>query len=369
MLTTKAAVVEAPGAPFTVQEVTLADLAPHEVLVRVVAAGLCHTDLGVQAGGIPFRLPGVLGHEGAGVVLETGAAVTGVRPGDRVLMSFTSCGACPGCRGGHPAYCDTWVPRNLIMGVRDDGSPTLLRGGEPIGGRFFGQSSFAAHAVVDERSVVVVDEDAPLEILAPLGCGVQTGVGTVWKVLAPGPGSLLVVFGSGAVGLSAVMAAAALPLRAVIAVDRVAARLELALELGATHTIDAGSVDVPAAIAEITGGRGTTHAIETTAVPAVLRTAVDTLGIGGTCAVVGAPPRGTEVSFDVQSLLPGKRVVGVTLGDGEPQTIIPQLVARHRAGRLPLEKLITHYHLADLDAAAADMHHGRTVKPVIRFED
>ncbi|HET9656976.1 MAG TPA: NAD(P)-dependent alcohol dehydrogenase [Kineosporiaceae bacterium] len=368
MLTTKAAVVEAPGAPFTVHEVTLADLRPDEVLVKMVAAGLCHTDLGVQAGGIPFPLPGVLGHEGAGVVVETGAAVTKVKPGDKVLLSFTSCGTCPACRGGHPAYCDTWVPRNLIFGARDDGSATVEREGQQIGGRFFGQSSFAAHAVADERSVVKVDDDAPLELLAPLGCGVQTGFGTVWNILDPKPGTTLAVFGSGAVGLAAVMAAASLPLQAVIAVDLVDSRLELARELGATHTVNAGTQDVAAAIAQITGGRGLGSAIDTTAVPAVVRTAVDALGVRGTAAIVGAPPQGTEVSFEVQSLLPGKRIVGVTLGDGEPETLIPQLVALHRAGKLPLEKLVKHYALEDLDEAAADMHHGVTIKPVVRFD-
>jgi aryl-alcohol dehydrogenase len=367
MLTTKAAVVEAPGAPFAVHEVTLADLRPDEVLIKMVAAGLCHTDLGVQAGGIPFPLPGVLGHEGAGIVVGAGAAVTRAKPGDKVLLSYTSCGSCVACRGGHPAYCDTWVLRNLVLGARDDGSRTLQRDGQQLGGRFFGQSSFAAHAVADQRSLVKVDDDAPLELLAPLGCGVQTGVGTVWNVLAPAPGSTLAVFGTGAVGLAAVMAATMLPLPAVIAVDLVDARLELACELGATHAVNAGNSDVAATIAEITGGRGLGSAIDTTAVPAVVRTAVDALGVRGTCAIVGAPPLGTEVSFEVQSLLPGKRIVGVTLGDGEPETLLPQLVALHRAGKLPLERLVKHYALEDLDAAAHDMHAGTTIKPVVRF--
>lgn len=366
-ITTKAAIVDAPEAPFIVRDISLADPGPAEVLVRMVAAGLCHTDLGVQAGGIPFKLPGVLGHEGAGVVEAVGSAVTKVKPGDQVLLSFTSCGSCRGCRGGHPALCDTWVPRNLIMGVRDDGTPTLFQDGAAIGGRFFGQSSFAGHALADERSVVKVAGDAPLEVLAPLGCGVQTGFGTVWNILAPAPGATLAVFGTGAVGLSAIMAAALLPLGEIIAIDKVPARLELARELGATHAIDAGEEDAAAAIARITGGRGADASIDTTAVPAVVRTAIDALGVGGNCAIIGAPPLGTEASFHIQGLLPGKRITGVTLGDGEPETLLPQLVALHRAGKLPLEKLIKYYSLADLNEAAADMHHGTTIKPVIRF--
>lgn len=365
MLRTVAAVVDAPGAPFVVREVVLADLQAGEVLVQMVAAGLCHTDLGVQAGGIPFPLPGILGHEGAGVVREVGPGVSGVRVGDHVLLSFTSCGDCAGCRGGHPSYCRSWLPRNLLAGRRDDGTATVTCDGIEIAGRFFGQSSFGAHAVVDERSVVVVDADAPLDVLAPLGCAVQTGFGTVWNVLRPTPGSSLAVLGAGAVGLSAVMAAALLPLGAVIAVDRVPQRLELARDLGATHTIDATTEDVGARLAEITGGLDA--CVDTTGQPSVLRTGVDALAPQGACAVVGAPPMGTEVSFDVQSLLPGKRILGVTLGDGEPRTLIPQLVALHRRGLLPLEKLIQHYSLEELDAAAADMHHGRTVKPVVLF--
>jgi aryl-alcohol dehydrogenase len=367
MFTTRAAVVESPGAPFAVQEVTLDDLRAGEVLVRMVAAGLCHTDLGVQHGGIPYALPGILGHEGAGVVVEVGPGVTRVAPGDRVLLSYTSCGRCPNCRAGHPAYCVTWVPDNLISGVRPDGSHTVSRDGTGIGGRFFGQSSFAEHAIADERSVVKVDPDAPLEVLAPLGCGVQTGVGAVWNILDPQPGATLAVFGAGAVGLSAVMAAALLPLTAVIAVDRVPARLDLARELGATHTVNTDTDDAAKAIAEITDGRGITHSIDTTAVPALLRAAVDALGIRGRCAVVGAPPAGTEVSFEVQSLLPGKQIVGVTLGDGEPETLLPQLAALHRDGKLPLDRLVRHYRLDELNDAAGDMHRGETIKPVVTF--
>jgi aryl-alcohol dehydrogenase len=367
VVTTRAAVVEEPGAPFSVEEVTLDEPRTGEVLVRMVAAGLCHTDLGVQAGGVPFPLPGVLGHEGAGVVERVGPGVTRVTPGDKVLLSFTSCGACPNCRGGHPAYCRSWLSRNLLGGAREDGSATLRRADDPIGGRFFGQSAFAQHALADERSVVRLHGDADLAMLAPLGCGVQTGVGAVWNVLDPAPRSTLAVYGAGAVGLASVLAAGRLPLRAVVAVDVVPERLELAQELGATHVIDARSTDTAARITEITEGAGVDAAVETTGNTGVLRPAMGCLAVRGTCAVVGVPPAGTEVSLDVQGLLTGKRLVGVTLGDGEPETLLPELAAMHREGRLPLERLVRFYSLDDLDKAAADMHAGRTVKPVIRF--
>src|SRR5699024_8334633 len=150
-VSTEAAVVESPGAAFQLQQVTLGELQAHEVLVEVKAAGLCHTDLSVASGGLPFPLPGVLGHEGTGIVVETGAGVTRVRPGDAVVMSFTSCGRCQSCRSGHPAYCDTWLPDNLMGGARADGSSPITREGKELGGHFFGQSSFARMSVADER--------------------------------------------------------------------------------------------------------------------------------------------------------------------------------------------------------------------------
>ncbi|WP_328350318.1 NAD(P)-dependent alcohol dehydrogenase [Streptomyces sp. NBC_00445] len=366
-ITTRAAVVESGGAPFTLSDVVLDEPGPHEALVRMVATGLCHTDLGVASGGLPFPLPGVLGHEGAGVVEAVGSAVTGVAPGDHVLLSFTSCGGCRNCRGGHPAYCATWLPLNLIGGRRADGSSTVSRDGEPLGGHFFGQSSFAERALADERSLVKVDADVPLDSIAPLGCGVQTGVGAVWNVLKPVTGSTVVVLGAGAVGLSAVMAAALTPATTIIAVDKVGERLSLAKELGATHTVDAGEADLGEAIASLTGGQGADGIVETTGSVAVLRQGVDALAARGTLVVVGAPPFGTEVSLDVNGLLGGKQIVGLTLGDSETQTLIPALVRMVKEGRLPLHRLISTYPFADIDQAVRDMKAGKTIKPVLTF--
>jgi aryl-alcohol dehydrogenase len=365
--TTAAAVVESAGAGFSLTEVDLADPRPDEVLVRMVAAGLCHTDLGVAGGGLPFPLPGVLGHEGAGVVEAVGSAVTRVRPGDQVLLSFTSCGNCANCRDGHPAYCATWLPLNLLGGARADGSPTIGRGGEAIGGHFFGQSCFARHALVDERSLVKVPDGAPLDLLAPLGCGVLTGVGAVWNVLRPRPGATLLVTGAGAVGLSAVMASRLTPATEVIVVDRVATRLELARELGATHTVDTTTTDLAEAVAEITGGRGADGLVESTGNTAVAGAAVGTLAARGTAALVGAPPFGSTVPLDVNFMLPGRRVVGVTLGDGETESLIPVLVELVASGRLPIDRLVRHYKFEEIQRAAADMLSGATIKPVLRF--
>jgi aryl-alcohol dehydrogenase len=363
---TEAAVVESGGAPFTLSQVELDEPKAGEVLVRMVAAGLCHTDLGVASGGLPFPLPGVLGHEGAGVVEEVGAGVTRVKPGDQVLLSFTSCGQCRNCRDGHPAYCATWLPDNLIGGRRADGSATITRDGEPLGGHFFGQSSFARMAVVDERSLVKVDEDAPLELLAPLGCGIQTGAGAIWNVLKPRPGSSVVVLGAGAVGLAAVMAAALTPATTIIAVDKVASRLELAREVGATHVVDVTTDDLVASIAEITGG-GADGIVETTGSVAVLRQGVDALAARGTLVIVGAPPFGTAVALDVNGMLAGKQVVGLTLGDSETQSLIPALVELVGSGRMPIGRLVREYPFAEIGEAVADVAAGTTIKPVLRF--
>ncbi|QZY47059.1 NAD(P)-dependent alcohol dehydrogenase [Mycolicibacterium austroafricanum] len=366
-ITTTAAVVETGGAAFELGEVQLDEPQSHEVLVRVVAAGVCHTDLGVASGALPFPLPGVLGHEGAGIVERVGAAVRGVTPGDHVLCSFASCGACDSCRDGHPAYCRTWLPLNLIGGTRPDGTSPIARGEHALGGHFFGQSSFARLAVVNERSVVKVDPAAPLELLAPLGCGVQTGAGAVWNVLKPAPGQHILITGAGAVGLSAVMAARLTPAASIIAVDRVPARLELAKSLGATHTIDATTEDVGDAVTTITGGLGVHGAVETTGNVGVLRTTVDALAPRGTSVIVGAPPFGTTVELDVNAMIPGRSVVGLTLGDSEIQTLIPVLVDLVASGRFPLDKLVSFYDFTDINSAVADMISGAAIKPVLRF--
>jgi aryl-alcohol dehydrogenase len=368
MTTATAAVVEAPGAPFIVQEVTLDDPRPGEVLVRMAAVGLCATDLGVRAGGVPFPFPGVLGHEGAGVIEAVGGTDSDLKPGQTVLLSFTSCGHCVGCRDGHPAFCDTALERNLVWGHREDGTPTIHRNGNALGGHFFGQSSFATHAIVDERSVVPVADDSPLDILAPLGCSVQTGIGSVWNILTPKAGATLAVVGCGNVGLFAVMGANLLPLTRLVAVDLLDQRLEVARELGATDTVNSGKQDLGDALREITNGRGVDCVLDTTGNPHVLRSAIDALAVRGTCAVAGIPPGGAEVSVDVSGQLVGKRFVGVTEGDAEPHILLPQLVDLHRSGKLPLERVIAHYSLDQLETAATHMREGKVIKPVVRFE-
>ena len=363
----KGAVLDAAGAPFRVVDLEFDEPGPGEVLVRLVATGLCHTDLGIQAIGAPFALPGIVGHEGAGVVERVGDGVSSVAPGDKVLMSFTSCGECASCASGHPAYCVTWFPRNVLGDLRPEGSGATRLDGAPTHSHFFGQSSFAEYSIADERCLVKVADDADLATLAPLGCGVITGVGSIWNVLDPHEGDIVAVYGVGAVGLSAIWAAARRDPAQLIAIDRVPERLELARELGATHGIDASSEDVPARIAEITGGRGFTHAFDTTASPTVGSQAVASAAVGGTVLIVGVAAPGTELPVEMTGLLLGKSLKGVTMGDADPAALIPELVSLHAAGELPLERLQRRYSLDDIEQAAHDMHAGVTVKPVIVF--
>src|SRR5699024_343400 len=333
--------------------------------VEVKAAGLCHTDLSVASGGLPFPLPGVLGHEGTGIVVETGAGVTRVRPGDAVVMSFTSCGRCQSCRSGHPAYCDTWLPDNLMGGARADGSSPITREGKELGGHFFGQSSFARMSVADERSLVKVETTLPWEHLAPLACGVQTGAGAVWHAIRPEPGASLVVFGAGTVGLSAIIAASLSPAVTIVAVDRMQSRLNIAAEVGATHTVVADKeTDVVARIQELTGG-GVHAAIEATGQTSVLEQAVASTRPRGHVVSVGAPPFGATAAIDVNFIMPGRHIEGLTLGDSEIETLIPALIALAETERFPVKKLVDVYQLEDINQAVEDTRTGATIKPVL----
>lgn len=366
MISGRAAVLDAPGA-LVVADVEFGRPGPGEVLVKLVASGLCHTDLGVIAGGIPFGTPGIIGHEGAGVVEALGDGVTSVAVGDKVLLSFTSCGDCAACSSGHPAYCETWLARNLLGMLRAEGSGDVTRDGDPVTTHFFGQSSFGQYSIADERSIVKVDQDADLALLAPLGCGTLTGFGSIWNVLDPGRDDVVAVYGTGAVGLSAVIAASLRSPAQLIAIDVVDERLSLARELGATDTINAKTENVAERLAELTGGRGVSKSFDTTGNPQVARGALDAAAVRGTVLVCGAPPPGTEIPVDIQGILTGKVLRGVTMGDTDPRQLIPQLVALHAEGKLPLEKLEKTYTLDEIGQAADDMHHGITVKPVILY--
>ena len=360
----QAAVAPATGQPFEIQEVELEEPRANEILVKIAGTGLCHTDL-LFKDHLPIPLPAVYGHEGAGIVEKVGSAVTSVKPGDPVALSYNSCGACSNCSKGMPFYCLNFTPLNY-GGARADGSMPLSKDGMPLYGCFFGQSSFASHSLVTERNVVKVPEDIPLELLGPLGCGVQTGAGTVINSLKAKPGSSIAVFGTGAVGLSAVMGAKAVGCTTIIGVDIKDERLAMAKELGATHTINSSGANPVEKIQGITG-MGVNYSVETTALPAVYRQAFECLDLTGECVLLGAPPMGTEVTFDMQTILAGRKTKGVIEGDSIPQEFIPQMIELYRQGNFPFDKMIKTYPVEEINQAVKDSETGVTVKPVILF--
>ena len=359
----EAMVVREKGGEFRSEALTLDEPREDEVLVRILASGMCHTDLIVRDLGI-CPLPLVLGHEGAGVVEAVGANVTHVTRGDHVVLTFNSCGACRSCDSGHEAYCSSFAALNLA-GRRRDGSTTLRRGRDVVHGSFFGQSSFADYALAQVRNVVPVRRDAPLEILGPLGCGVQTGAGAVMNVLKPWPNSSLAVFGAGAVGLSAVMAAKIQGCARIVAVDPVRSRLDMALELGATEVIEVQAGCDTAAV--LAAGGPLDFSVDTSGVPASIQQAVAGLTRQGVCALVSSGKPGATVSFPLSQLTGGRRVLSIVEGDSHPQTYIPELLDLYMDGKLPFDRMIRFYSIKEINQAAADSLSGATVKPVIRF--
>lgn len=359
---TTAALLREPTAKYSIEQVTLADPGPGQVLVRIVAVGHCHTDLLARTGMLQTPMPMIAGHEGAGVVQAIGEGVSSLAPGDHVVLSFGSCGACPPCLTGTPASCDLFAPLNLF-GATLDGSVTVTdAGGAAVSARWFGQSSFAMHALATERNAVKIDADLPLELMAPLGCGLQTGAGTVLNVLKPTAGDSIAVFGTGAVGSAAIMAAAAAGCTTIVAIDLHPHRLELAKSLGATHVVDGRADDVAAQVIAATG-RGVDHAVDTTGVNAVCAAAIGALTSRGTLALVGvAQP---DLVIPGIALAMGKRVVGIIEGDSDPQTFIPQLAKLWRDGKFPIERLVQTFPFAEIDHAEAEAAAGRVVKPVL----
>lgn len=356
MITIEAAVARGDGS-FRIEQVEMEEPREDEVLVRIVGVGICHTDIDCCEAAEPGE-PVVLGHEGAGIVERIGKRVKGVRRGDHVVLSYQSCGACPECRHGHPAHCERFVELNFGC-ERIDGSNAYDRSG--VRGHFFGQSSFATYALATRRNLVKVPKNLPLEQLGPLGCGFQTGAGTVMNSLRMGSQSSLAIFGTGAVGLAAVMAARVLRAPTVIAVDVIPKRLKLALELGATHAVNGRRQNVAEAIRKIVPN-GVDYALEITGSATVLRAAIESLSTNGTVAMIANP------SVNRRLLRRGQKMVSIIQGDADPQKFIPKLIRLFRTGKFPFDRLIRYYEFRDINRAVADAKRGRAIKPVLRIE-
>ena len=350
---------------FRLEAVDLSEPQQDEILVRIVASGMCHTDLAVRDQHLPLPLPAVLGHEGAGIVERVGQGVSKFRQGDHVVLSYGSCGKCGNCLGGRPAYCAEFLAYNVGT-RRPDGSCTHQQHGQPLTGCFFYQSSFATYALTHVRNAVKVADDLPLEVLAPLGCGIQTGAGAVFNCLRPRAGSSIAIFGAGAVGLSAVMAAAAAGCATIVVVDVLESRLALAQELGATVVVNGRSGDAIAAVRKASGG-GTDYAVEATGIPAVMAQSFDALNGTGTTIVLGVAPAGAAVSVDASSLLGGKMIRGAIEGESIPEIFIPQLIALWKAGKFPFDRLARYYNFDQINEAAHDSERGIAIKPILRM--
>jgi aryl-alcohol dehydrogenase len=358
-----AAVSRDTHAPPQIESVEIDAPRADEVLVRILSCGICHTDLFAAQ---RFPLPGVLGHEGAGIVEQVGSAVSKVKRGDRVAMTFGSCGHCRLCIEGSPACCEHGHDLQF-GGSRADGSKTLRGSGGAISGSFFQQSSFASYALGTERSVVRLPEGMPIELAGPFGCGIQTGAGAVLNNLKVTAGSSVAIFGTGAVGLAAVMAARLAGAAKIIAIDINPSRLQLALELGATHVLDARDGDVVARIRAIER-RGVMYSLDTAAQISTINDALECLVRKGVCAIVSVPLMGKPYPMSLLPVLTGgKTLIGVLEGDSVPDVFIPMLCELYLAGRLPIDRLVAFYSFGDIDAAFADAEQGRTVKPILRM--
>ncbi|KAJ5632763.1 alcohol dehydrogenase [Penicillium lividum] len=356
---------------WSLEEVTITTPGDDEILVEMHAAGICHTDIllsSVPTGVFGIQYPKVVGHEGAGIARAVGKNVQSINPGDPVLLSFSSCASCLQCEDSHPAYCDSFAARNFLGGE----ASMTMQSDKKIWSQFFGQSSFAKHSVVHKSSVVnakdLIQNVDELKLFAPLGCGFQTGMGVIHNITNAVPSDVVLVTGLGAVGMGSVITAAIVGCKTIIAVDRVKSRLDLAKEVGATHTIDTseeGYTTLDEAVRKLIP-TGVSIAIDATGVPALIEQSLAATRARGKMVIVGTPPPDFNLSIHASThLTTGKAVLGCIEGDCDPQTAIPQLVKWYREGKFPLEPFVKYFDAADYEAAVHSLENGEVIKPVL----
>lgn len=363
----KSAVVKEINSPFEIEELTLDEnLYPDEVLVKIVATGICHTDLAVLKGHLPFAFPAILGHEGAGIVVATGTEVTKVKEGDHVVVAASSCGKCEQCQSGHPNYCESYMQLNFSGNRKVGETPYHDAEKDGIHGFFFGQSSFSTGIITYERNLVKVEKDIPLEILGPLACGLQTGAGTVINVMKPSAGQSIAVFGVGPVGLAAIMAAKASGCTTIIAVDIFDNKLETAKKLGATHAINSRNEKPSEKIMQLTNGKGVNFFLDTTARNEIISEGVYSLSILGKGMLIGAS---SQEKFEVPYIpfQMGKSVQYVLAGDSIPDILIPKLISLYQQGLFPFDQLISQYEFDEITKAIEDFEQGKVMKAVLKM--
>lgn len=362
----KAAVLREQNKPLEIEDVQVSKPGPREVLVRPVAAGVCHSDLHFMDGSYPYMLPTILGHESAGIVEEVGGDVTYVKKGDHVITCLSAfCGHCAKCLTGHLSLCSEKNNAPITRGP--DQEPRLSRNGEPIH-QFLNLSSFAELMLIHEHALVKIREDMPLDRAALIGCSTTTGVGAVFHTAGVEPGSRVAVLGCGGVGLAAINGAAIAGAGQIIAVDMVDSKLELAKSLGATHTVNASSGNAVGEVVEMTQG-GCDYTFEAIGLKATAEQAFQMLGPGGVATVIGMIPVGTMVELHGVEFLMEKKIQGSNMGSNRFRVDMPRFVDFYLSGKLQLDQMISrHIQLKDVNDALEALKTGQEARHIIMFE-
>ena len=357
--------MRAVGEPLSIEDVTLDEPGPFEVRIEVAAAGLCHSDLRFLEGSYPHPLPAVLGHESAGLVRDVGDRVTEVAPGDRVITSLSVfCGFCEQCSRGHQVMCEN---RQVTERTPEE-TQRLTIDGEPVH-QFLHLSSFAEEMLIHENSVVKVSDEIPMDFAALLGCGVATGLGAVFNTAGVKSGEDVAVIGCGGVGLSAIQGARIAGANRIIAVDRVTEKLDLAVQLGATDTVDASAEDAVRTVRKMTGKRGVDHAFEAIGSVVTSEMAFDMLRNGGTATIIGLIPAGQKISIRGDILFFEKKLQGSVMGSNHFKVDTPRYVQMYLDGRLKLDEMVTsHIALEQVNEGFERMETGLDARNVIVFD-
>ncbi len=366
----RAAILEQWNTPLVVEEVELDDPKDKEVLVKLVATAVCHSDLHCIKGDLATQPPVVLGHEGAGIVEKVGKNVTDVQPGDRVVVTVAPyCGKCPACMMGVPTSCETDPHTAALMGTMADGTKRLKRKNGDELSHFMAQASFAEYAVVEESATVKVRNDAPLDVVCLLGCGASTGIGAVINKARVKAGSSVAVFGCGGVGLTIIMAAKLVGAHPIVAVDLLDSKLEMARQFGATTLVNASNEDPVVRIAAECGG-GVDYSFEAIGKPEVMTQAFHSVYArpGGMAVVLGLAPIGTTFSIEAWRFMKEVTITGCVMGSVRPKIDIPRYIDLFMAGKLPLDKLVSaRYSLDQINDAIKDTLEGKIIRGVITF--
>ncbi|HEX2619093.1 MAG TPA: Zn-dependent alcohol dehydrogenase [Phototrophicaceae bacterium] len=364
----QAAVLKAPNTPFEIQELILDEPKQGEVRVKIAACGVCHSDYHLATGTTRHPLPVVCGHEGAGVVESVGEGVTRVKPGDHVTLSWSpDCGECFYCRAGKPNLCETFT-EPIWAGTMLDGTTRLhFPNGDPVYA-YCGLATFAEYVVVPQQSCIPIRKDVPLSVAALVGCAVATGVGAAMYTAGVRPGESVVVLGCGGVGLNVLQGAALCGAGTIIAVDTNAAKMDLARQFGATHTLISDAQTL-AAIRALTGGRGADHVIEAVGIPALQELALEATRPGGMAVLAGLSAMGTATNLPGAVLTRTEKTVkGSYYGSVNPARDFPLMLDLYMAGKLKLDELVSReYQLSEINAAFESMLGGKVARGVVVF--